>query len=95
MTTNNITYEGKTYTLLMDAYPAHHRDEDVFEALAICSSDTPDAEGWQPIYAIHWKILDDLPEEYRDDQSNLCDWDNPSEVYASGNEYNAAQNSIF
>lgn len=95
MTSTTITYDGKTYTLMMDAYAAYHRGENVYEALAICNTDIPDEDGLQPVYTIHWDILSDIPVDDWVDESNLCDWDSPSEVYASGDEYNAAQDSIY
>lgn len=87
-----ITYEGKTYTLLRDAYadnfgaPAEVR----YVAPAICAADPVDEDGYQQAYHVIWDILPDIDPDYADDESNLCDWDNPTEVVPYG-EYNAAE----
>lgn len=69
---NTITFESKEYTLTQEAYMAGTHDAPHFEAHAV------DADGNE--YMVQWDVRDNWRE--MDDQSDMCDWDNPASVDA-------------
>lgn len=90
-----IIHEGKQYRLIEDAY----RADLAYEAHAICLQDTPDEDGYQPLYELYWYIKDEyidfdldtgrpfLAPNHPDDESLLVDWEHLSGVLYAG-DYN-------
>lgn len=87
MTDIIITIDGRTYQLINDAYLA----DKCFEATAICTADTADADGYQPAYMITWSIIEGMDDA--DDYSGMADWESPDSVTRSG-EYNVSTGSF-
>lgn len=90
MTNITISYEGRNYTLIGDAILTNHQFRAVYEAKAVETNSTPDAEGWQTAYTVRWEISEDYNPEYQEEDS-ACDWDSPDTVEESG-EYNHSDN---
>jgi hypothetical protein len=82
--TITINHGDKTYTLLRDAYADNFASDVRYVAPAICTADPIDEDGYQQAYHVIWDILPDIDPGYADDESNLCDWDKPTEVVPYG-----------
>lgn len=75
-----VEFEGKEYALAQNAYLSPYSgEEDTYIASAV------DVEGNQ--YKITWEFTDDAHEAiennneaFLEDESNMCDWENPYEV---------------
>ena len=65
---NTVTINSKTYTLTQDAYIDSDGSRDYYTAHAV------DADNNE--YYIIWDIVD----AESDDESNACDWENPSDI---------------
>lgn len=87
MTNFIITIKGRHYQMINDPYLA----DNCFEALAICTTDTADADGYQPAYMITWSIIEGM--ENAEDYSDMADWENPDNVRREG-EYNVSTGSF-
>ena len=65
---NTVTINSKTYTLTQDAYITGNGSRDYYRAHAV------DADNNE--YYIIWDIVD----AESDDESNACEWENPSDI---------------
>lgn len=63
-----VTHNGKTITLTQDAYITSNGSRDYYRAHAVDAN--------QNEYYILWDIID----ADCDDESNACDWSNPSDI---------------
>ena len=63
-----VTHNGKTFTLTQDAYITSNGSRDYYRAHAVDAN--------QNEYYILWDIID----ADCDDESNACDWSNPSDI---------------
>ncbi len=70
-----VVFEGVKYWLTQNAYITGPLDSPYYEASAI------DASGNH--YTIYWDILPEIDINDIQDESECCDWDNPSNVEAA------------
>lgn len=72
-----IQYENEYYALLQDAYIDGPIDNPYYTASAICLSGDKIGE----LCTIYWSIkLDEYNQSLASEDSEMCDWDNPSNV---------------
>lgn len=64
--------DGKTFVLRQDAYLAG-TGRGHYEASAFCPDDTPDEDGYIPVYRVVWDILDEYDPECGDEDA-ACNW---------------------
>lgn len=70
---SSVIFNCKEYALIQDAYVTGALNDPYYEASAI------DEQGNE--YMVIWEILDLENFAELEDESNACDWDNPSEIY--------------
>lgn len=85
--------DGKEYILTQPAYMDGTQDAPYYQAMAFCTADKADEDGWQPAYECRWQLLEDYdPECMEEDMA--CDWDEPDSVKERG-EYNIAKKRYY
>lgn len=98
-----VKFEGKTYTLLRDAYADDDRGDPIYRVFAICEEDGTDELGCYPVYDVVWDVLDEYiaaceedPFAYVD-EALACDWENPRDVRDSAGygSYDPDNDRIF
>lgn len=78
--------DGKTYILI----EAAQLSDNCYESVAICEQDEMDEDGYYPAYSVEWEIIN----YNMDDESDNCDWENPSDVTKVG-EYNPKTRRMY
>lgn len=90
-----ITFEGREYVLLQQAYADGPADNFVYLASAVCPADGVGEDGWMPKYEITWCPTDEFIAYAAEctesgewcDEGNACDWGCPDRIKQCG-EYN-------
>lgn len=92
----SFEYEGEKYILIEDAYLDDifidgQEGRSAYLADAIKPGDSPDEDGYIPLYKMEWEIIN--PE--MEDESDRCDWEAPADVRDSGARFNINDGSIY
>jgi hypothetical protein len=78
-----VTYDGKEYRLIEDAYADNYKDRVCYFAKARRGKETylvrwEETEYWQT------REIDEDGNAYDNNESHACDWDNPADVQLYG-----------
>lgn len=93
-------FENRHYVLLQQAYidGREGREDPYYTAIAVCSDDSTDELGFQPVYQVEWKILPETFEYWGnggDDEGDACDWKNPKSVVRIASDWSKIDNVVI
>lgn len=85
--------DGKEYILTQQAYLDGTNDHPYYQAMAICTADKADEDGYQPAYKVIWNLLKNYDPEITEEDI-ACNWDEPDSLQKCC-EYNATLDQFF